>query len=68
MTARRRLCSMAVHRWAACLGQPSAYPCAASAWSTIARIDYRLQGMGARVFGRATAVLRSAGRGCRLAP
>ena len=68
MAARRRLCSMAVPRVGSFMGQPSAYPCAASAWSTIARIDYRLQGMGARVFGRATAVLRSAGRGCRLAP
>jgi len=48
MAARRRLCSMAVPRVGSFMGQPSAYPCAASARSTIVRIDYRLQGMGAR--------------------
>ena len=54
----------APHDCSTALGQPLAYPRAASAWSTIERIDYRLQGMGARVFdGRFAALL-----GCWLAP
>ena len=40
---------MAVHRVGSFMGQPSAYLHAALVWSTIVRIDYRLQAMGARV-------------------